>query len=84
MDQLYTRRAVLVEPRVAPMRAWAHISGSQDRLFDDEVLQAWSGFTIDDVLPTHVNRLVFAISEQEHDRLATAEDLWRIWRLAAR
>ena len=46
---------------------------------DDEVLQAWSGLTIDDVLPTHVNRLVCVIAEQEHPRLATGEDLWHAW-----
>ena len=80
----YTRRAVLVDPGVGPQQAWAQVSASQDRSSEEEVLQAWPGLTIDDVLPTHVNRLVCVIAEQEqqeHPRLASAADLWRAWRL---
>ena len=76
----YARRAVLVELGV--VQAWAQVSASQDRLSDNEVLHAWSGLTIDDdVLLTHVNCLVFVISEHEHARLATAKDLRHVWRL---
>ena len=80
----YARRAILVAPGVDPQQAWARVSASRDRLSEDEVLQAWSGLSIDDVLPTHVNGLVGVLAEQEqreHPRLASAADLWRAWRL---
>ena len=76
----YTRRSVLVEEGTTPADAWARASAVQDRLSEDEVMAAWSGLTIDEILPTHLNRLVLIISMQDGLRLADADCLWQVVR----
>ena len=79
----FTRRDVLVEAGVPPQTAWARVSACTAYLSSGEVRQASSGLTVDDVAPSHVNRLVAALADQQEQgnpRLATADDLWRVWK----
>ena len=49
----------------------------------EEVRQASSDLTVDDVAPSHINRLVAVLADQQergNPRLATADDLWQVWR----
>ena len=49
----------------------------------EEVRQASSDLTVDDVAPSHINRLVAVLADQQergNPRLATADDFWQVWR----
>ena len=61
----FTRRDVLVEAGVPPQTAWARVSACTAYLSSGEVRQASSGLTVDDVAPSHVNRLVAALADQQ-------------------
>ena len=79
----FTRRDVLVESGIPPQVAWARVSACTAYLSAEKVRQASSGLTVDDVAPSHVNRLVAALADQQergNSRLATADDLWKVWR----
>ena len=79
----FTRRDVLVEAGIPPQVAWARVSACSECLSAEEVRQASSGLTVDDVAPSHINRLVAVLADQQergNPRLATAEDLWQVWR----
>ena len=80
----FTRRDVLVEAGIPPQVAWARVSACGECLSAEEVRQASSGLTVDDVAPSHVNRLVAVLADQQergNPRLATADDLWQVWRI---
>ena len=80
----FTRRDVLVEAGIPPQVAWARVSACGECLSAEEVRQASSGLTVDDVAPSHVNRLVAVLADQQergNPRLATANDLWQVWRI---
>ena len=79
----FTRRDVLLEAGIPPQVAWARVSACNAYLSAEEVRQVSSGLTVDDVAPSHVNRLVAALADQQergNPRLATADDLWKVWR----
>ena len=79
----FTRRDVLVEAGIPPQVAWARVSACSECLSAEEVRQASSGLTVDDVAPSHINRLVAVLADQQergNPRLATADDLWQVWR----
>ena len=80
----FTRRDVLVEAGIPPQVAWARVSACSECLSVEEVRQASSGLTVDDVAPSHINRLVAVLADQQergNPRLATADDLWQVWRI---
>ena len=79
----FIRRDVLVEAGIPPQVAWARVSACSACFSAEEVRQASSGLTVDDVAPSHINRLVAVLAEQQergNPRLATADDLWQVWR----
>ena len=68
----FTRRDVLVEAGIPPQVAWARVSACSECLSAEEVRQASSGLTVDDVAPSHINRLVAVLADQQ-------ERATRVW-----
>ena len=61
----FTRRDVLVEAGIPPQVAWARVSACSACLSAEEVRQASSDLTVDDVAPSHINRLVAVLADQQ-------------------
>ena len=70
----FTRRDVLVEAGIPPQVAWARVSACSACLSAEEVRQASSDLTVDDVA------VLADQQERGNPRLATADDLWQVWR----
>ena len=77
----FFRRDALVEAGIPTQVAWARVSACGECLSAEEVRQASSGLTVDDVAPSDINRLVAVLVDQQergNPRLATADDLWQV------